>query len=722
MKIKMTRESSFIPKQEYNLVIKQKLSQVLLDVLALYVISENRNIRKKGYTNIQELISILDKNQYKEELELETLAFIKLGLEARLKYNLVKKEQVIDYIRCHNDNVNLKIDTSREISNSEVEYINSQVTAILDTAEYEANILVFSGLADEYNRATPFQKKDIAEEWKDQIMYWANKYRLHTVENAEDDIVSLRNGVFEDYAREVHRDMSNPSNKLSTGMVGFNHLLDGGFESGRVYCLYGLQGEGKSTTLLNLAMQIKNYNKRYKPKDRTKTPVVVYLTLENTKKETFNRMFTIATDARDAMTNYSVDECIDMMRNNGLTVDEDSPMDLVIKYKANNSIDTSYLYELSDNLSEMGYEVSAFVIDYLNLIRSVNRFAVSEERLKLGSVVNELKAIAAELDIPIITASQFNRDANAKIDELRANGSKVNTVNALNRSNIGESMLVLNNLDGCYFITPEFINGGEDKYLGVKLAKARYKPNTKALEGNLSIHLPYTRPDGIKLVCDVGLSTPMYKLDLAEAQFNADGVVVDKSVKLPNNNSRCKDDGIIPSLKKKEETKPIINDAGEELMYNPNWRDLPEYKDVPGVGKVLNVDALPPEQQIRIRMKLGKKNVNEKLPERIQIDGPSRYSDEYTDIYDPSGSKEERLAYDYNNMYGKNFNTSHFPYLLDHLNKVKAGILNENNLEISPFVRVENTQRSMFVKVDSVEREVSLRHSPVHHAIQSVAC
>ena len=296
MKIKMTRESSFIPKQEYNLVIKQKLSQVLLDVLALYVISENRNIRKKGYTNIQDLINILDKNQYKEELELETLAFIKLGLEARLKYNLVKKEQVIDYIRCHNDNVNLKIDTSREISNSEVEYINSQVTAILDTAEYEANILVFSGLADEYNRATPFQKKDIADEWKEQIMYWANKYRLHTVENAEDDIVSLRNGVFEDYAREVHRDMSNPSNKLSTGMVGFNHLLDGGFESGRVYCLYGLQGEGKSTTLLNLAMQIKNYNKRYKPKDRTKTPVVVYLTLENTKKETFNRMFTIATD------------------------------------------------------------------------------------------------------------------------------------------------------------------------------------------------------------------------------------------------------------------------------------------------------------------------------------------------------------------------------------------------------------------------------------------
>ena len=47
-------------------------------------------------------------------------------------------------------------------------------------------------------------------------------------------------------------------------MIGFNHLLGGGFEGTKVYCLYGLQGEGKSTTLLNLALQIKQYNKRYK--------------------------------------------------------------------------------------------------------------------------------------------------------------------------------------------------------------------------------------------------------------------------------------------------------------------------------------------------------------------------------------------------------------------------------------------------------------------------
>ena len=723
MQITRTRDSVFQKKTENRkspVIIRQKLSGVLLDVLASYIISENRNIRKKGYSNIQDMINLLDTSQYQDECDIERLNFIRLGLEARLKYNLLKKEQVIDFIKCHEAddrifNINLK-----EISNDEVNYINSQVTAILDTAEFEANILAFKTLADDYTRSTPYQRRDIAEEWKNQIIYWANQYRLHKVEDAEDDIVSLKDGVFEDYAREVHNDITNPSSKLATGMTGFNYLLDDGFESGRVYCLFGLQGEGKSTTLLNLAMQMKQYNKKFKPKDKTKIPAIVYLTLENTKKETFSRMFSMSTDSPNSMANYEADECIDMMRNNGLVINDDNPIDIIVKYKANNSIDTSYLYELADNLADMGYEVVGYVIDYLNLIRSVNRYSVSEERMKLGSVVNELKAIAAELDIPIITASQFNRDANAKIDELREKGSKVNTVTALGRSNIGESMLIINNLDGCFFITPEYINGGADKYLGVKLAKSRYKPNIKALNGNMSIHIPYTRADGIKLACDVGLKEPLYKLDLAEAQLDLDGgVVVDPKVKIPDNSRRCKDDDpIIPvSLKKKE--KPIIDDNGEELPYNPNWRDLPKFKKIKGVGdKVLNIDALPPEQQIRMKKQI---NSREKLPERLQIDGPSRYSDAYTIVYDPYGCKEERLAFDYNTMYGTSFDERHFDMLLDHLNRVKAKEIDEDNLELSPFPHVDRVKVSdLFVHIDSVEREVSLRHSPIHSMVQSI--
>ena len=92
---------------------------------------------------------------------------------------------------------------------------------------------------------------------------------MNKVEKADDEILCLSSG-FDEYARQSYSDLSNPSNKLSTGMQGFNYLLGGGYENGRCYCFFGLQGEGKSITLLDTALQIKRYNRKFKPKDLLK--------------------------------------------------------------------------------------------------------------------------------------------------------------------------------------------------------------------------------------------------------------------------------------------------------------------------------------------------------------------------------------------------------------------------------------------------------------------
>ena len=85
----------------------------------------------------------------------------------------------------------------------------------------------------------------------------------------------------------------------------------------------------------------------------------------------------------------------------------------------------------------------------------------------------------------------------------------------------------------------------------------------------------------------------------------------------------------------------------------------------------MNVDALPPEQQIRIRQNAKEVIDNFNNPKPFILPGPSRYSDEYTVIYDPYGSKEERLAHDYNLMYDKQFTENEFWMLKEHLDKVK---------------------------------------------------
>ena len=170
-------------------------------------------------------------------------------------------------------------------------------------------------------------------------------------------------------------------------MVGLNILLAGGFQSDRTYCIFGLQGEGKSSTLVNLAYQIKMYNRSYKCKDPTKTPCVVYLTMEDHPKETLSRQFSMVTE-QGSLIDHDVNESMQLMRQGGLAVTPDNPIDIVVKYKPNESVDTSYIYDLVDDLEEAGYEVICVILDYLNRIRSVNRFTASEERLRLGAVTN----------------------------------------------------------------------------------------------------------------------------------------------------------------------------------------------------------------------------------------------------------------------------------------------------------------------------------------------
>jgi uncharacterized protein (UPF0297 family) len=712
--------------------IHQKLSFLMLDLICSYLISDNRNIRKKGYNNINKLVGLLDMELYKEEQCMERILFIQYGLEARLKYNLTSGEQVLDFIISSSYETKRHINL-REISNDEVDYINDSVSNLLDSATFSEKIYEFEGYAKEFEGANPHQKNEIVEAWKDLVIKSHNDIRKHRIDKSDDECFSLADQEFEDYTRFCYQDMTNPSNKLATGMVGMNYLLNEGFESGRVYCIFGLQGEGKSSTLLNLAVQIKKFNRNFKPKDKTKKPCIVLLTMENQAKETLERLFSLVSNNNN-MADYDVDEVIRMMREDGeLYISTDNPIDIIVKYKPNESVDTSYIYDLYDELSDSGYEVITVILDYLNRIRSVNRYSASEERLKLGAVTNELKTIAVELDISIITASQFNRDANSKIDEAREKGTKKNLVGLLGRNNIAESMQILNNLDAAFMIVPEVENNGTEKYLGISLAKSRYFPILAPLNYQRYIHQPYMSVDSMTLVTDVGLPKPLFKLS-----FNADinemcmnGAVVDNKVSLPDNSHRYNESNIIDTEEKKPKKeskneriqKDIIREKQEyemkqkgikiekadtytnDLGYNPNWRNEPEFKYVEGLGNVKNVDSLPPEEQIKIRHNVKMAEENIKNPKPVILPGPGRYTDEYTFIYDPNGSKEERLVRDYNNMYGTRFVISDYIMLRDHLTRVRNHEQKEDDLRMNPFHHIKrHIVKRAFIWFDAVDR------------------
>ena len=161
---------------------------------------------------------------------------------------------------------------------------------------------------------------------------------------------------------------------------------------------------------------MKRFNKYYKTRDPKKIPCIVLLTMENTVVETITRLFAMVIEGNQNMANFTVNDCINMLRSQGeLVLNDSSPIDIIIKYKPNRSIDTSYLYTLYDDLDDDGYEMICLVQDHVKRIRAMS--GNSDLRLELGDVVNDLKVFAADKDIPVITNSHLNRDAARTLED-----------------------------------------------------------------------------------------------------------------------------------------------------------------------------------------------------------------------------------------------------------------------------------------------------------------
>ena len=356
---------------------------------------------------------------------------------------------------------------------------------------------------------------------------------------------SLDNDVYTQAIDDVYERNCNPSTKLKTGMTAFNRSLAGGFENGRVYVYLGLPGEGKSTTLLNIGLQIKQNNTQYTTKDKTKRPCVLFLTMENSLDETIERIFNILI-SEDNMSSYgSSGEVKKILMQNGLAITDDSPIDFVIQYVPANTVNTDYLYTMYDQLLDQGKECICVIQDYIKRIRSRDfKLLKGDMRLGLGAVIDEFKEFAIDKQIPVITASQMNREATSKVDDGRKNRT-VDLVRNLGRNNIGESLLILENADAAFIITPETTKFGK-KYLGVSSVKTRYKGASL-----FTFFQPYNNERPIELEQDTNLAQPVFK---------------DTLVEMTQSNSESYDNKSMKSIDKSddEEIKEGLKHAKEE--------------------------------------------------------------------------------------------------------------------------------------------------------------
>ena len=489
------------------------LSTIIL--YANYILKTIHTSNRGVLTDLRELLTMIDpgKNFSIEQVrERNSYFFLKQLLDARLKgyeNRDILMEAALNGLDVKNIFPLRKLE--EPLGSNELAFIEQNIGNNRNSFYTQSIMSTMYTQYSDFAIANETEKFKILKDVQKQIVDVNRKIKENVCVSSVSESLSLSNDEqFEATVAHMYNRAIDGSTKLKTGIQAINRSLNGGFENDRCYIYLGLPGEGKSSTLLNLTLQIKGNNKDIVTKDPTKRPTILFLTMENTLNETLERVFSILVSDDDISEFGGHKEIMQLLRQNGLGVSNDSPIDIEFRYVPSNSVDTDYLYTIYDEMSANGQEVVCLVQDYIKRIRPRDfKLMGGDMRIALGAVVDEFKEFAVAKHIPVITASQLNRDAAKIIDEGRKS-SEADLVRKVGRANIGESTLITENADSAFILVPEDGADGR-KYLGMANAKKRFKTQSSQF-----FYLPYSKERPLELLQDIHLAEPLSKLSLNE--------------------------------------------------------------------------------------------------------------------------------------------------------------------------------------------------------------
>ena len=489
------------------------LSTIIL--YANYILKTIHTSNRGVLTDLRELLTMIDpgKNFSVEQVrERNSYFFLRQLLDARLKgyeNRDILMEAALNGLDVKNIFPLRKLE--EPLGSNELAFIEQNIGNNRNSFYTQSIMSTMYTQYSDFAIANETEKFKILKDVQKQIVDVNRKIKENVCVSSVSESLSLSNDEqFEATVAHMYNRAIDGSTKLKTGIQAINRSLNGGFENDRCYIYLGLPGEGKSSTLLNLTLQIKGNNKDIVTKDPTKRPTILFLTMENTLNETLERVFSILVSDDDISEFGGHKEIMQLLRQNGLGVSNDSPIDIEFRYVPSNSVDTDYLYTIYDEMSANGQEVVCLVQDYIKRIRPRDfKLMGGDMRIALGAVVDEFKEFAVAKHIPVITASQLNRDAAKIIDEGRKS-SEADLVRKVGRANIGESTLITENADSAFILVPEDGADGR-KYLGMANAKKRFKTQSSQF-----FYLPYSKERPLELLQDIHLVEPLSKLSLNE--------------------------------------------------------------------------------------------------------------------------------------------------------------------------------------------------------------
>ena len=266
-------------------------------------------------------------------------------------------------------------------------------------------------------------------------------------------------------------------------------------ETRRVITVIGPSGLGKSMLLCSVAADYLT-NPIYN--DGTKK-IVFYFTAENTREETLNRIIANVTDTSINDIKRIKEDIELKKRISSIWKEKVNPNIIlsVVELEAGVHTVATFITFITKMMKKYPGSIPfVLVADYIERFRSIRG---DDRRIELGEIVNDLRNLAIEYNIPVYTAAQLNRSGVKKV--VQGKNPEI--------TDIGESWKIIENSDVAIFIEGETI--GQIRNVSFSFKKHRY------FEAGKNIHAKYI-PSKAKFT--LYNSSSSVDLDIGDTMFS----------------------------------------------------------------------------------------------------------------------------------------------------------------------------------------------------------
>jgi replicative DNA helicase len=218
--------------------------------------------------------------------------------------------------------------------------------------------------------------------------------------------------------------------RLSTGYVSLDIALSGGFEEGCLYTFSGIYGIGKSIWLQNLAIKQLLNGKN-----------VIYYSLELSEKAVMRRLISQYTQVSQKEFLDRITEITKQYETLKMITDSE----LIVKSYPPNYANIHMLEAHAEEIfATSNKKPDVIIIDYTNILAPLKNISSENTYVRVKTLFEETRALAIQLNIPIVTAAQINRGG---MDEKNGGTKKVVT-----GANISDSLGIGMTVDAHFVI------------------------------------------------------------------------------------------------------------------------------------------------------------------------------------------------------------------------------------------------------------------------------